>query len=178
LLLIISISYNGIAEGVFKLYPLIVLTSAAIIFIILYFLRGILLSYDDARCIGLFSKKDYARYEKDYHLRLTLLGHGRLLVEVFGYPKADDVGFDWYKGDSAAEINLFRARANGGPGTVKRILQYYGFDCEEAARFITDEEYSGEAKDVFAAVVINEETKKRCVTITFKELFVNKNEEE
>ena len=177
-LLIISIRFNNAADGVFKLYPLILLTIGAIVFIILYFLRGIILSLDDARCVGLFSKKEYTRYEKDHYLKLTELGHGRLLIEVYGHPNADVIGFDWYKSDSSAEINLLRAKANGNRKTVEKIIRYYGFDQEEAARFIKDNEYTAETRDVIASSTINEETKRITVSITFKEIFVgNKTEE-
>ena len=70
-LLAVSIHLNGNATGLMKLYPLIILSAAGIVFVILFFLRGIVLSYDDARCVGIFSKKDRAIFEKDYSLVIT-----------------------------------------------------------------------------------------------------------
>ena len=178
LLLFISIYFNGSAEGVFKLYPLIVLSSAGIIFILVYFFRGIIFSYDDARCVGLFSKKEHARYEKDYTLQITPLKKGRLLIEVFGFPKDGYIGYDWYSSDDVAEINLLRARTNGTQRTVRRILAYYGIEESDINSAVKEDGFKTETKDVILITTKNNETELRTISLVFKELERNSENED
>jgi hypothetical protein len=176
-LLVASIMLNENVDSIMKLYPLIILSSAGIIFILLFFIRGIVLSYDDARCVGLFSKKDYARYSTDYYLQVTTLKRGRLLIEVFGFIEEGGIGYDWYATDEKAEINLLRARANGNLNTLKRILTYYGLDDLEAKAALSAESYNSEVIDAFIHSELLE-NKSRRIKITFKELSENNEEDE
>lgn len=168
-LLLLSIYFNGSATGLMKLYPLMILSAAGIVFVIIFFLRGIVLTYDDARCIGLFSKKDHASFKKDYSLVITELRRGRLLVEVYGYVEEGGIGYDWYDVTDVAEINLLRARTNGGRRTIKRILLYYGFDPEDVENALTANEYSADARDAALTSTVLEGSLR--VRITFKELY-------
>lgn len=169
LLLAATIYANSNATGLMKLYPLIILTAGAIVFVILFFLRGIMLTYDDARCVGPFSRKDHASFKKDYSLVITELRRGRLLVEVYGFVDEGGIGYDWYDVTDVAEINLLRARTNGGRRTIKRILQYYGFDPEDVENALTANEYSAEARDASLLSSVSEGSLK--VRITFNELY-------
>ena len=169
LLLAATIYANSNATGLMKLYPLIILTAGAIVFVILFFLRGIMLTYDDARCVGPFSRKDHASFKKDYSLVITELRRGRLLVEVYGFVDEDGIGYDWYDVTDVAEINLLRARTNGGRRTIKRILLYYGFDPEDVENALTSTEYSAEARDAALTSAVSDGSLR--VRITFNELY-------
>ena len=167
-LLFLSIYFNGSATGLMKLYPLMILSAAGIVFVIIFFLRGIVLTYDDARCIGLFSKKDHARYEKDFSLVVTELRHGRLLIEVFGFVSEGGIGYEWFDAASGEEINLLRARANGNRKTIKKILRYYGFDTSDIENALKSDGYRADSIDAALTSLISEDSAK--IRITFKEL--------
>ena len=166
-----SIYLNDDVKSVFKLYPLIVVLIGAIIFIVLFFIRGILLSYDDARCVGLFSKKDYASFKDGYSLVVTVLKRGRLLVEVYGFVEAGGIGYDWYDADDSTEINLLRARTNGSANTLKRVLKFYGFEQEDIVNALSLDKYECETVEATLKSDIVEET--RNVRITFKAILQN-----
>ena len=173
IILFVSCIYlNNEVDGILKLYPLMTVTTGAIVFVLLFLIRGIQLTYDDARCVGIFSKKDYARLEKDYSLVITKLRHGRLLVEIYGFVDENGIGYDWYKEeDIKAEINLLRARTNGGFGTIKKILLYYGIEESEAKKIISDPNSFTETKDVTVVSAVNEENGLRSFRFTFKSLY-------
>jgi len=168
-LLAVSIHLNGNATGLMKLYPLIILSAAGIVFVILFFLRGIVLSYDDARCVGIFSKKDRARFEKDYSLVITELRHGRLLVEVFGFVEEGGIGYDWYDVTDVAEINLLRARTNGNVKVMKKILRYYGLLENDIDTAMNNGDFKAETRDARFVSTITDGM--RQIRITFKELY-------
>lgn len=169
-ILAVAIYLNNDVKTVFKLYPMIILLSVVIIVNILFYIRGIRLTYDDARCLGLFSKKDYARYSKDSSLVITVLRHGRLLVEVFGFIEEGGIGYDWFDSDKSAEINLFRARTNGNSKTVKKILRYYGASETDAQLALNQAEFKTETKEIIISSTLTENDSARQVRITFKEI--------
>ena len=175
-LLAIAIYLNADVKGIMKLYPLITVTIGGIIFTVLFFLRGILLTYDDARCVGLLSKKEHARYKKDYSLVITELRRGRLLVEVYGFIEAGGIGYDWYVAEKSEDINLLRARTNGNRKTVKKILRYYGFDSTDIDNALSTTDLIVESKDASFTSTLSENLLK--VRITFKELCQAKIEEQ
>ena len=169
-ILAVAIYLNNDVKTILKLYPMIILLSVVIIVNILFYIRGIRLTYDDARCLGLFSKKDYARYSKDSSLVITVLRHGRLLIEVFGFIEEGEIGYDWFDSDKSAEINLFRARTNGNFKTVKKILKYYGASESDAELALNQAEFKTETKDIIISSTLTENGSARQVRITFKEI--------
>ena len=59
-LLILAIAYNDHADGVFKFYPMQIVSILGMIFIFLYFLRFVKISTDEVRCKGIFSSKTFS----------------------------------------------------------------------------------------------------------------------
>ena len=65
ILLLVSIAYNGYADGLLKLYPLMAAMIASMVFIFLYFFRLIIIKSDEVRQIGKFSSQEKAILKKD-----------------------------------------------------------------------------------------------------------------
>ena len=73
-------------------------------------------------------------------LTVTLLPKKKILVELFGN---DGVlaQLDWLSGQEDGkipDINLFRAKAIGGRGSLVKILKFYGLDAEEAEALLNE----------------------------------------
>lgn len=124
LLLVISVRHNSAAENFGKLYPLIILLSLLIVFIAIYFFRGVIISNDEIKCVGVFSSKDSAIIKKDRTLVITTMNKKRIKLELFG-DGGDDPAYEWLRDDLPSEINLFRAKAYGSTSSVKRVLFYF-----------------------------------------------------
>ena len=136
--LVLSIIFNKYSEGLFKLYPLIVVLSAAVVFCFIYFFRLIRISYDEIRYIGIFSGRDKAMINEGKTLIIKQKRRGRFGIILFGHDGFAD--YDWLKkedGEAPVDIALFRGRGYGGNGAVGRILRYFGVDKETAAELIT-----------------------------------------
>jgi hypothetical protein len=123
----VTLSYNSASEDVFKFYPLIIFLCAAIIFIFVYFFRVISLSYDEIRFHGLFSSKDSAFISEGKTLCLEL-HKGRTIRTKLFEDAGKEPAFEWMKAEDVIhrDICVFRGKAIGGVGTVKRILSFYG----------------------------------------------------
>ena len=87
-LLLASIYYNRFADNLLKLYPIITVTICGMIFILIYFFRGIKISYDEIRDVGLFSGHDSAIINEGKTLIFKIKKRGQSLVlflHVFAY---------------------------------------------------------------------------------------------
>ena len=166
-LLVVCIFYNNIVESPGKLYPLIMFCAAAMILIFLYFFRLISISKEEILSVGLFSSRDSAVIEKDTTLVITMLKGGKLLIELDGRSKAP--GFSWMKGGEYEEsdINLYRDRAVGGAGTIKRILGFFSVDKDDADKLIFGDCFSKEYQ--FFTVSSSIENEKRRIRVRFNE---------
>ncbi len=163
LLLIICFKYNNDVKSVFKLYPLIIALILGIVFIFIYFLRFLKITYEEVRTQGWFSTHDSALIVKDKRLALTLFKHNRIRVELFG-PATDLMYENDYK---VSELNLFRARANGGVRTAKKILAYFDVSADDFENIFGKECFTAEYENVsLKSEIINEN---RTVSIKFKE---------
>lgn len=140
ILLVLAIKHTSDTDGLLGLYPLIILTSAAIIFSIIYFFRAIKISYSEIKYIGFFSSKDSAIINEGKKLILEREGGGRVKIILFGN---DGVlpELDWMKKSETAptDIVLFRGHARYGSFTVKRILKFFGADKESISHLLLDE---------------------------------------
>ena len=130
-----SIANNNEKAGVLRLYPLIFLTVAAIIFICIYLFRAVRLSYDEIRHIGRFSKREVAEINEGKILILERIRGNRLQITLFGN---DGVlpEFDWMKttGDIPRDIPLFRARAIWYRYSTIKMLRYFGLTKDECLK--------------------------------------------
>ena len=132
-LLILSLLKNSDSESPLKLYPLIIGSAAAAIFIALYFFRAVTISYSEIKHIGLFSRREKAMINAGKTLIITEMKHGKLKVVLFGNnglppiysdPDAEDV--------KPVDINLFDGKVLGRSFTVKRILRFFSLEGSEA----------------------------------------------
>ena len=140
ILLWISISSNHLSNDVLKYYPLIVFLSLAAIFIMVYFFSVISINSDEIRYHGLFSSKDSAFITEKKSLVMRIKPRRRIDLELYG-DAGEEPAFDWMKAEDVLhrDICLFRGRANGSYGTVKRILKYFKLPETELANAFTDE---------------------------------------
>lgn len=144
ILLAVAVHYNDYAPGLVKFYPLIVIFSVAIIFIVIYFFRGIYISYDQVSSVGPFSSKDSEFIKKDCTLVLTLCRGGRINVDL--WERYDEPAFDWMKKetDVTRDVRVYHDVGIGGKGTAVRILKYFGVPENVAGVIstVSGEEYS------------------------------------
>ena len=162
ILLIISIKFNGTADNLMKLYPLIIITSALTVFIAVYFFRAIVIGVDEVKCIGPFSSKEKAIIAKDKQLVITLLPKRRLRIELFGDGHDLAESCKWLKDDTSSSINLFRAKANGGERAARRILRYFDVPDTVFSSLIEKDGYSED----FENVTVSSDTVNEAKTIT------------
>ena len=127
ILLWVAISSNHLSNDIFKYYPLIIFLCLAVIFIMVYFFRMISISTDEIRYHGLFSSRDSAFIKENRTLVIKLKPNRNIGLELYGDAGVEPP-FDWMKSEDAIhrDICLFRGRANGGAGTARRILRYFG----------------------------------------------------
>ena len=132
-LLTISIKYNEVSASITKLYPLIITSSLGIIFIFLYFFKFITLSKEEARIFSLFGERDKALINKDKTLIIKKHSRFRIEISLFGNDGSGPA-LDWLKDDEDYDPNfiMFKGRALGGFGTVKKILRHYGISADAA----------------------------------------------
>ncbi len=160
LLLTVAIIYNDRAEGLLKLWPLIIAVSGIIIFIFLYFFRAVAISYEEIRSVGLFSSKEMRSVEKDRTIVLTVRSKNRLRVELFG--KDEKPAFDWMKDADREpiEINLFNEKAVGSTKSVQRVLRFFGVPKEEFDEILKTDGFEKEYTLVRVTTeTVNEEKK-------------------
>lgn len=143
-LLAVSIYYNNFAEGFVKLYPMITVLIAAIIFVPIFFFRIIELSYSDIKYIGLFTSRDRAIINEGKLLKIKMLPRGKVRLLLIGHDEI--AGFDWLKPgeDEPNDITLFRGTTFGGKYNVKRILRYFGTDHAEFGNIFSKKQYRAE----------------------------------
>lgn len=166
ILLILAIKFNGKVDTLMKLYPLIITLSLLIVFIAVYFFKALVIKTDEVKVIGLFSGRDKAIINKGKTLAITLLKKGRLKIELFGNSENFET-YAWLKDESNTEINLFRARTNGGKCAVKRILRFFGAEHDEIQNLISEDGVKVENKDVVFLSQTDNESKS--IKIYFKE---------
>lgn len=131
-LLVLAIYFNDSADGLLKLYPLILTTAAAIIFVFIFFFRLIVISAEEIKIIGRFTSQSCAIINKGKTLTLTHREGGRLKVELFDDgKKAPELEF--LKNDPSYKpqgLNLFRESASCGEGAMIKVLR--GFEVNES----------------------------------------------
>lgn len=135
IMLTVAIHYNGNYTGLFKFYPLIVLLSLGIIFIAVYFFRGIYISSDEIRDIGIFSRRERELIKKDGILVITLRGRGKMNIDLWAY--SEEPAFDWMKnkGDYTKNVRVYHGVCIAGKSRAVRILSLFGLDGNLSREF-------------------------------------------
>ncbi len=148
-LLYVALRHNDSVPSLVKLYPLIIIDIAAMIFAVIFFFRILKLSYSEIRYIGLFTSRDSAMINAGKRLIIKRYRRGKLGFILMGYDEM--AGFDWLKpGDEEEreEIALFRGKAFGGDGAIKRILRTYGVKAEDVPAILAEDGFSASYTNV------------------------------
>ena len=161
-LLVLSCIYTGRVDSPLGLIPLILVSAAFIVFIFLFFLRFMSLSFAEIRCKGPFSSRDGAVISEGKKLILTLKSAGRIGVALYG----NDGMPPMYGGlDQPIDIYLFRGKAVGGKRAVSRVLRYYGVSAEDVPAVFKQDNFSAEYEFVNLESALQEDI--RVITLTF-----------
>lgn len=141
LLVILSfaIHYNDKSEDLLKFYPLIAVLSLGIIFIIVYFFRGVSLSHEEIRTFGPFAARDSAILKKDKVLVITLRPGRKINLSVWGNDGTP--AFDWQTEEEASEgiLRQFSAKVIGGKRLTKKILKFFTVSPEALSALVENE---------------------------------------
>ena len=166
MILIGAIKFNSTSESLLRLYPLIITSALAIVFVILYFFNAVLLSYSKIKKFGLFSSKSSAIINKGKTLVLTYLPKRKICVEL--YELQSKPALEWINNDdfTPVEANIFRERIIGSNGAAKRILKFFGVNNEEISELISKDEATIECRDFTLKSDVFEEKKR--IHIKFK----------
>ena len=140
-LLVASILKNEDSKSALKLYPLIIGSAAAAIFIALYFFRAVIISYSEVKHVGFFSPRERAMINEGKTLIITEMKRGKLKVVLFGnngqppiYPDPDA------KSIEPVDIHLFDGRVLGRTATIKRILRFFSLNNDEITALLDNED--------------------------------------
>lgn len=166
ILLVVSICYNDKVKILGKLYPMIIATSILIVYIALFFIRGIRINVQQIKCFGRFSEHDRAEICENRELVITTLPKRMLKIELFG-ESTDFETFAWLKSDTPSTINLFRSKCCGGTGKIKKILKYFDVANEEIENLLATEAYKTENENFRISSSLTEGVRE--VRIYFKE---------
>ncbi len=127
LVLCLSIYYNKYSEAKYKLYPLIAVSIAAIIFTFIYFLRFVEIRGNEIKSVGGFSTADSSEIAEHATLVLEMRPYARLglmLYSLGGY-NPDIKWLQPEEGEEKKEICVFRSEIHGSKSTVIKILQHF-----------------------------------------------------
>ena len=139
-LFILCLVFNDNTDHYLKLYPLMAVSVIGIIVTLVYFFRGVLISYEEIKEVGRFSSHDTALINKGKTLILYKENHSRVRVILFGNDGIKPE-LSWMKStqDAPKDISLFRAHTLGGNGTIKRVLKYFGADEGDFATILNED---------------------------------------
>lgn len=147
LILSIAIKFNSNVKTTMKLYPLIIALSCIVVFIDLYFFRAIKINFREIKCIGLFSSKDYAVINEGKTLHIFILPKRKIQLEIYGI-NDDFETYTWLKNEDSTPINLFRAKALGNSGTVRKILSYFDVNADHIDNALTQDSFSADYEKI------------------------------
>lgn len=166
ILLMACIRNNSEATGLFKLYPLIVVLMALIIFLAFYFFRLVEVSWEEIRDIGLFTRKDDAVIAKDTALTMLLSKGSQVKLVLLGAPA--NAAFDWVKPtDKPHELAMYRGNVYGGKKTATKLLTYFGIDESDLEAVLGEGEF--EKKYAYSAVNATNTDEGRYIRINITE---------
>ena len=155
LLLIWILNDNNKVEGILKLYPLLIMTIAAMIFVVVFFLRFVKISYAEIRAVGPFSSKDSVIINAGKVIKLVKQSFGKVQLSVIGHDVA--CGLEWMKPeDRIRDITLFKSVVYGGDLAIKYILSYYGANAADLDELVKREELSKKYDFITVTVGVGE----------------------
>ena len=126
-----AIRLNDAVDTLVKLYPLIIACGAGIIFTFIYFFRGITVSKDEVRYIGVFSSRDSAVINEGKTLILTLKAKNKVAIDLYGN-NGVNAELDWLRGEAvrdkvaSADAEAFSFIAGGDPDGFAAFVRKTG----------------------------------------------------
>ena len=141
ILLVLAIIFNPTADGVWKLYPLIITLIIGIIFILVYFFKVLILSQDELEIFSVFTERDSATLNLGKTIIMGKISPTRIKVCVFGNdgkpPQFDFIpeGADY----TPVDIFLLRSKVLGGNGALVRIMNYFDVPADSAKKLTEDD---------------------------------------
>ena len=159
--------YIDVTASSVMLIPLAAVISATMIFTVIFFFRGILISFDKVRCVGLFSSRYSAFIKEQRTLVITKMSQRKLKIEIFGYNNDGDDTYAWLKNDTPTIINLFRASTSGNDKSIQKILHYFDTDDELIPQIISQDNFVLELDKTIVSTV--RENDNKVYKIFFKE---------
>ncbi len=160
LVLVGAIQYNSESEALLGLYPLIIFSILAILFVAVYFFNAVIITNARIKQFGLFSSRDSALINKDKTLVLTYLPRRRMRVELFMLQKKS--ALEWVSDEDfkPIEANIFRERVIGSDSTAKRVLKFFGATKEQIQSLLSEESATAETEDIIFSTDVYGERKR------------------
>ena len=171
ILLALVISHNQYAENLLKFYPLIILLSAAAIFIAVYFFRGVYITREQVKEIGLFSGREREVIKKASTVVITLRKRGRMNLDLWEY--SSEPAFDWMKKDDdvTKDVRVFHSVVIGRRRSAERVLRYFGVDSSVAENIFSDATAVYEDQSIRVHSEENHDTREIHIKVLTDELF-------
>ena len=115
--------------------------------------------------LGVFSSKDSHEINEGKTIKFTFMKKHYIRVELWGIDKMPE--FDWVDKNALnnVEITLFRERAVGCAGSVKRVLKHFGVDKNEIDLFFDEQPFEKEHENILVYSSFND--KERSISIKF-----------
>lgn len=143
IVLMLSISFNSVTEGLYKLYPLIISSIAAIIFTFIYMFRFISVSYSEIKYIGRFTSRDSSTINEGKSLVIELCEKNKVSLRLYGNEGYDpDIKWLTHEDDEDGDICTFRGKAYGGKSVARRLLFYFGVDDTDIDEILGEGDYN------------------------------------
>ena len=148
----LSVHFNRAADGLYKLYPLIIFSVIAIIFAIVYLFRAIEISYAEIKYIGRFSSRDSATINEGKTIVIDLLPKKKVSIQLYGN-EGYNPEIKWLQNDEGEveDICLFRGKSYSGRNDAARILLYFGVDANDIDAFLTSDKEPVDYENVTVA---------------------------
>ena len=149
-ILIISICFNNDADGLVKLYPLILFSIGGIIFTFVYLFRFISVSYSEIKYIGRFTSRDSATVNEGKTLVIDLLEKNRVSIQLWGN-EGYNPEIKWLTNESGEvdDICLFRGKAYGNENIAVKLLTYFGVpDTSDIERILKEDGFTKSYENV------------------------------
>ena len=148
LVLIGAIRFNGVVTNLFGLYPLIVCSILAIIFVLIYFFNPVMISYSRIKQFGVFSSRDSAIITKDTTLILTYFPRRKIRIELFAVQEKPALEFMSGENYTPQKVNVFRERVIGRDFTAMRVLKFFGLEKSRAKELISSDKMTFNTEEI------------------------------
>lgn len=160
IVLSLSLRFNSTADGLLKLYPLIVFSIGCIIFTFIYYFRFVAISYSEIKYVGKFTSRDSATINEGKTLVLELLEKSRLSIQLYGN-EGYNPEIKWLTNaeGEGGDICLFRSKVFGGEGMAALILGHFGTEDADLDAIFSTEPFKKSYENVTVTTLTENEHK-------------------